>query len=202
MRWLICLRHNWRQGRAIHESHESSRRVREIFVLSEIDPPINRLYADVCNSDYGGKGDDSSNWRFRPCVLGVRFAAPDGVWGWRQPIVGEWQATKPAMAFEFFQDGTVTWKQGGRTFTGQYKSLDSENIRIDMQGDLGLQSFVLEDIKISSDTLNTTLNGQQIVFDRAGKGNSQNPPVSQAASGSQVPPPVTSQPATAQTRSE
>jgi hypothetical protein len=101
--------------------------------------------------------------------------------GGANPIIGEWEATKPALTFKFFQDGTVTFKQDGRTFTGQYKSLDGENIRIDMQGDLGLKSFVLEDIKIAGDTLTATLNGQQIALSRAGKSSSQSPADPQVA---------------------
>jgi hypothetical protein len=86
-------------------------------------------------------------------------------------IMGEWSTTD--LVLEFFQDGTVTWEQGGRTFTGQYKYIDNENIRLDIIGDLGPQAIVLKDVSISGDQMNVTLQGKQLIFSRAKKVASQ-----------------------------
>jgi hypothetical protein len=88
-------------------------------------------------------------------------------------IVGEWRAGEPDLVLEFFQDGTVTWDQGGRTFAGQYKYIDNENIRLDVTGDLGPQAIVLKDVSISGDQMNVTLQGKQLIFSRAQKVASQ-----------------------------
>ena len=63
----------------------------------------------------------------------------------------------------------MTWAQGGRTFTGQYKYIDNENVRLDMMGDLGARAIVLKDVSIRNNQLNVTLDGQPIVFDAVGK---------------------------------
>lgn len=63
-------------------------------------------------------------------------------------IVGEWKVSNPETALEFFQDGTVTLAQSGRTYTGQYKFIDTSTIRLDMMGDLGPQAMVLKDISL------------------------------------------------------
>ena len=98
--------------------------------------------------------------------------------GASKDIVGEWRTTNPEIIFEFFPDGTVTWEQAGRNFTGQYKFIDNNNIRLDMMGDLGPQAVVLKDVSISGDSLNLTLDGKQHEFKRAKQvGNSKSTPV-------------------------
>jgi hypothetical protein len=87
--------------------------------------------------------------------------------GSNNAILGEWRAANPGIVFEFFQDGTVTLDQSGRTFTGEYKFIDSTNIRLDMQGDLGSQAFVLKDVSISGDELTLTLDGREFTLSRA-----------------------------------
>jgi hypothetical protein len=86
--------------------------------------------------------------------------------GASKDIVGEWRTTNPEIIFEFFPDGTVTWEQAMRSFTGQYKFIDNNNIRLDMIGDLGQQAVVLKDVSISGDSLNLTLDGRQHEFKR------------------------------------
>jgi hypothetical protein len=100
-------------------------------------------------------------------VVAVLFLAACG--GHNNAIVGEWKSKDAGIVFEFFQDGTVTWEQGGRTFTGQYKHIDDENIRLDMMGDLGARAIVLKDVSIRNNQLNVTLDGQPLVFDAVSK---------------------------------
>lgn len=81
-------------------------------------------------------------------------------------IIGEWQVTNADLIFEFFQDNTVTLAQAGRTFTGQYKYIDNENIRLDVIGDLGPRAMVLKDVKQPGDELAFTLDGKALQLTR------------------------------------
>jgi hypothetical protein len=101
------------------------------------------------------------------CAVVVLFLTACG--GSNNAIVGEWKSKDAGIVFEFFQDGTVTWEQGGRTFTGQYKYIDNENVRLDIVGDLGARAIVLKDVSIRNNQLSVTLDGQSLVFDAAGK---------------------------------
>jgi hypothetical protein len=161
----------------IHESHESSGRVREIFVLGEIDSSLDRFYTDAQYADKEreamARRSGASAFVLSVFVLLLVTACVGG----SNPLIGKWHATQPAIAFEFFQDGTVTLKQDGRTFSGRYKSLDSENIKVNIYGGLSLQSFVLEDVKIAGDTLTVTLTERQIVFSRSIDNDAQSPVV-------------------------
>lgn len=85
-------------------------------------------------------------------------------------LIGEWRSSAADVIFEFFGDGTVTWDQANRSFTGQYKFLDDHNLRLDMRGDLGPQTVVLKDVNISDDTLTVVFEGKMIEFTRVTDG--------------------------------
>lgn len=91
-------------------------------------------------------------------------------------LIGEWQSSTTGVVFEFFKDGTVTWDQANRSFTGQYKFLDDHNLRLDMLGDLGPQAVVLKDVNIAGDTLTVIFEGKTIEFTRVMDGAQVAPP--------------------------
>jgi plastocyanin len=116
--------------------------------------------------------------RIRPFILFaiVTLMLVSGCGGPSNAIVGEWKATKADLVLEFFQDNTVTLAQAGRIFTGQYKYIDNENIRLDMVGDLGPRAIVLKDVSMSGDGLAFTMEGKALQLTRVTGGNTQASP--------------------------
>lgn len=100
-------------------------------------------------------------------VLAASAMACSG--GTRAAIVGQWEATKPSITFEFSDGGIVSWKQAGRTFTGKYKFAEDTTLELEMAGDLGTQTVYLTDVTVQGDQLTLTLEGRQIQFARVVK---------------------------------
>lgn len=81
-------------------------------------------------------------------------------------IIGKWEA-EDGSSFEFFKDGTVTMTSYGISFTGTYEFVDTDRVKITMDGLLGVAGGVIYDVEYSGGQLLLTSYGVTIPLDKA-----------------------------------
>ena len=51
----------------------------------------------------------------------------------QKTIIGKWQETGGIETIQFFNDGTINMTQGSKSFSGNYRLLDNNTLRIDIK---------------------------------------------------------------------
>ena len=68
-------------------------------------------------------------------------------------ILGKWKEIGSTDTIEFFKDGTIILELAGATTIGDYRFLDQNRIRVDLQGFYGMAGPQVTRISIENDKL-------------------------------------------------
>jgi hypothetical protein len=77
-------------------------------------------------------------------------------------LIGSWKGSSGEI-LTFYKDGTVTSNDGSNSFTGSYKTLDNDTLKMDLEGIVSLTGSMVGDFTIYKDSLKIDFNNGQII---------------------------------------
>jgi hypothetical protein len=80
-------------------------------------------------------------------------------------IIGRWQDVD-GVQYKFYKDGTITIDSFCLKFTGDYEFIDTDTIRIDMGGLLGLAGPTVMRVEFTGDQLILSDGGAEIILEK------------------------------------
>jgi hypothetical protein len=81
-------------------------------------------------------------------------------------IIGKWQGDGKIEFIEFFQDNTVIVSDGELQFSGTWKNVSNNRIKIDLIALGTPQAQVLENIEVTTEKLSYEVNGKKLSLKR------------------------------------
>jgi hypothetical protein len=81
-------------------------------------------------------------------------------------IIGKWQSDGNLKFVEFFQDNTVIVSNGELQFSGTWKNVSNNRIKIDLIALGTPQAQVLENIEVTKEKLSYEVNGKKLSLKR------------------------------------